>query len=98
MREECIALEDHAETALLRLQLIDAVAAEADLAARKRKQPRDTIESRRFAAAGGAEQGDEFARLDRQVDAVERVVSPEGPAQAIEFETGICCAKTALCS
>src|SRR5690606_29200884 len=83
-----IALENHAEAALFRLERIDAPVAEPDLAAGERQEARQAIERGRLAAAGRAEQGDELPGLDGKVDPVERVVGAERTAQAAQFEPG----------
>jgi len=69
--EQRIALEHHADAALLRAQGHDVLAVEEDLAAIYRRQPGDAAQQRGLAATGRAEQGDEFALGDAAIDIAE---------------------------
>ena len=59
-----IALEHHGGVALIRRESVDGLVAEIDLALVRAFKAGDHAQRRRFAAAGGTEQRDEFARLD----------------------------------
>ena len=59
-----VVLEDEADIALVDRHVVDAAAADRDLAARNVDQPGDRAQDRRLAAAGRPEQGDEAALLD----------------------------------
>ncbi len=73
--EQRVALEHHADAALLRAQRHDVVAVQQDLPAVHRGEPGDATQQRGLAAPGGAEQGDEFAALDVAVDVLENRVA-----------------------
>ena len=73
VREQRVVLEDHADVALVRRQADDLAVAEED--ARRwsgRTKPASTISERRLARARGAEQRQELAARDVEVDIVER--------------------------
>src|SRR3546814_10216214 len=72
MREQRIVLEYHAEAAIFRLELVDAPVVDVDAPAGGAEQPRDAVERRGLAAARWAEQCDEFALADHQLDLVQR--------------------------
>ena len=72
MREQRIALEDHAEIAPLRRQPGHVAAVEQHAPAAGRDEAGDAHQDRRLARAGRAEQRDELAGLDRQIGRFER--------------------------
>ena len=80
VREERVVLEHHAEAALLRPEHVDALVVEPDRAAGERQQPGDAVERGRLAAARRAEQRDELAAADREVETVEGDRGAEAPA------------------
>ncbi len=77
MRKQRIILEDHAETAIFRLQLVHATIIDKDTTSRRTKKTGNAIESRRFSAAGRAEKRDELAFPDSEVDFPQRIESSE---------------------
>src|SRR5690606_34229501 len=86
VREQRVGLEHHAEPAPLRRQRVDAPAVQQDLAVRERQQAGEAVQRRRLAAARRAQQGDELARADGQVEAGEGVHAAEAPADAPQLE------------
>ncbi|MEZ5861565.1 MAG: hypothetical protein R3D28_21725 [Geminicoccaceae bacterium] len=64
---EGIGLEDDADIAVARLDLVDHRVVEADGPAGGRVEPGEHEERRRLAAARGPENGDELAVLDDEV-------------------------------
>ena len=85
VRVQRIALEHHRDVAFARLELVDALAADRDLAGRDRLQPRDHAQQGRLAAARGADQHHELAVGDFEVDALHhrgRAVGLVHPADA----------------
>ena len=69
--EQCIALEHHADAAFLRGKRQQILPVEDYLTAIDRCQAGDAAQQRGLAAAGRAEQGDEFAPVDFAVDVTE---------------------------
>ena len=88
VREQGVVLEHHAETALLRRQLVDAPAVEHDLPVGQRQQPGQAVQRGRLAAAGRPEQRHELAAPDRQVHALQRDVVAEDPPHAVDAQFG----------
>ena len=72
VREQRVVLEHHPEAAALGRQHIDARVVEPDAAARQRLQARDAVERGRLAAAGRAEQRDELAAPDVEIEPAQR--------------------------
>ena len=70
MRIERVALEHHRDVTLARLEVVDAPAADQDVARRDRFQSRDHPQQRRLATAGRTDQHDEFPVGDVEVDAL----------------------------
>ncbi|MNQ09483.1 hypothetical protein D3C85_223000 [compost metagenome] len=85
VRVERIALEHHRDVALLRRQVVGPCAADAQLAAADGLQPRDHAQQRRLAAARGADEHDELAVGNVQVDAVHDGHAGEILAQLLEL-------------
>ena len=77
MRIERVALEHHRDVTLARLEVVDAPAADQDVAGRDRFQSGDHPQQRRLATAGRTDQHDEFAVGDVEVDALhaQRIVA-----------------------
>src|SRR5262249_54563653 len=71
MRIERVVLEDHRDAAVFGAQIIDDPAADRDAAGRRLIQAGDETQQSTFAAAGGTDEHDELAGVDRQVDLVE---------------------------
>eukprot|EP01133_Synstelium_polycarpum_P020280 gene20280-biopygen16633 len=86
VRKQRIVLEHHAETAILRLQRVDALVIDEYAAARRGEQAGDAIERGGFAAAGGAEQSDELALADGKRHVLQRIVRTEGAAHAVKTD------------
>ena len=89
VREERIALEDHAEVTLVHGHPGDGLTINEDLPARRRDEPRDAAQKRRLSAAGRPQERDELACCDRQVDALQGVHRPEASAQAPDLDIGV---------
>ncbi|EGE58054.1 hypothetical protein RHECNPAF_35000108 [Rhizobium etli CNPAF512] len=70
MRIEGVILEHHGAAALARLHLVDDASVNGDFTAGDFLEAGDHAQERGLAAAGWAEDDDEFAGLDLQVDAV----------------------------
>ena len=68
MRVEGVALEDHADAAVLRMEMIHAPVPEDDRAGRRPVDPRDHEQRRGFPAARRPEKGDELARPHLEVE------------------------------
>ena len=67
MRENGVILENHADVALVRRNIVDDLAVESDGAALDGVKARNHAQQGRFAAAGRAEQREELALLDIQI-------------------------------
>ncbi len=74
-----MVLEHHGA---IRPRFVDLGAVQHHAAAARPQQARDDIQHRRFAAAGVADQGNEFTLGNHQVDVVQR---REGPAGGGKF-------------
>ena len=68
MRVERIGLEHHRDLALRGLEIVDAALADENVARGHAVEPGDHAQQRRLAAAGRADQHDEFALADREID------------------------------
>ena len=68
MRVERVALEDHADAAVLRVKVVDPPVAEKDGAARRTVDAGDHEQRRRLTAARGSEERDEFPRPHLEVE------------------------------
>ena len=71
VREEGVVLEDDADIALVGRQMVDAGAVDQHAAAGLADEARDDAQQGGLAAAGGAEQGHDLARLDGERHAVD---------------------------
>ena len=78
MRIERIGLEHHREAALGRRHVDDVRAVDQDLPAGDVLEPGDQAQQRGLAAAGRADEDDELAVLDLEVDVLDDVDRPEG--------------------
>ena len=72
VRKQRVVLEDHRGRPPLGRQVVDAAAADQDVAARDRLEAGDHAQRRRLAAARGAEEGDELALAHGQVEPDDR--------------------------
>src|SRR6185437_3149972 len=88
VRVERVVLEDHRDVAVLRLDLVHALAADADLALGRGLQPRDHAKERGLPAARGPHDHDELAVADRHVGAVDHLVLREALGDADEGDFG----------
>ena len=68
--EQRVALEHHCRVALVGGQLVDGLVAQVDFALVRGLKAGDHAQRGGLAAAGGAQQGHELARLDVQVDGI----------------------------
>ncbi len=68
MRVERVALEHHRDVALVRGDVVHDLLVEDQIAVRDLLEPCNHVEGRGFAAARGAEQDDELAILDIEVE------------------------------
>ena len=71
VRVQGVVLEDHGDVAVLGRDIVDDAFADADGAAGDLLQPGDHAQRRGLAAAGGADQHDEFPVGDVQVDGID---------------------------
>ena len=84
MRVERVGLEHHRDAALLRGEVVHHDVVDQDLAGIRVLEARDEAQQGRLPAARRADEDDELARPDRQVDAADHGRAPEGfrqPAQ-----------------
>ena len=95
MRIERIGLEHHGDAAVGRVDGGDVAAADRDGAAAGLLEAGDQAQQGRFSAARRADEHDELAIGDRQVDAMDDMDIAEGFADALEFQT--CHACSPLC-
>jgi hypothetical protein len=72
VREQRVVLENHGDIAGAGRQRGHRARADAHLAGRRRLQPRDRAQQRRLPAAGRAEQGEELAVHNGQIQRVQR--------------------------
>jgi hypothetical protein len=86
VRVERVALEHHRQIALARIQLGDVAPIEMQAAAVNVGQAGDHAQQRRFAAARGADEDDEFALLDREIDALDGAQRAEKLFDAFELQ------------
>ncbi len=86
--EQRVGLEDDAVVALRRRQRGDVLAAQLDAPGGLRLQPGDDAQDGRLAAARGAEEADELALRDLQVDALQRDEVAELLADAGQSQKG----------
>ena len=86
VRVERVGLEDHGELALGRRHLGHVCAVDEDVAAADLLEAGDHPEQRRLAAAGGADEDDELAVVDLEVDAVDHLGGAEALHDLAELE------------
>ena len=86
VRKQRVVLEDDADVALGGRQARDVPPVEHDRALRQALEARDEPQQRRLPGAARAEQGQELARRDREVDAVQRDHGPELLADAAQLD------------
>ena len=88
MRIERVVLEHHRDVALGRLDLVDDAPADIDLAGRDGLQSGDHAQQRRLAAAGWADENDEFTVADVEVDPLDDLHPSEALAHVAHREAG----------
>ena len=88
MRVERVILEDHRDVAVLRRIEIDQLVANADFAGGDVLEAGDHPQQRGLAASRRPDQGDEFAILYDDVDAVQNLDVTERLAQLLDDNTG----------
>ena len=86
VRVEGVGLEDHGDAAVAGMHAVDHPAGDADVALGDRFQPGGHAQERGLAAAGRADEDDERAFLDLQVDAVQDRHRPEILLQPLVFD------------
>ena len=86
LRIERIGLEHHGDAAVLRLLPGDVLSLDDDLAAGDGDEPGNRIQKRRLAAAGGAEQHQEFALGDLQVHVLDDVQGAEADVEVTHHD------------
>ncbi len=86
VRIERVVLEHHRDVAFLGRQVVDHPAANRDLAARDLLEPGDHAQQRRFSAAARADQDDELAIADRNVDAMDDPMAAEPHGHVADFD------------
>src|SRR5205085_6329087 len=86
VREQRVVLEDHAEPALLRRLRVDPLLVQPDAAAAERKQAGQAVERGRLSAPRRAEQRDELATGDLQVQVVQDHLVAEAPLDLLQAE------------
>ena len=91
LRVERVGLEHHADAAVLGLLPGDVLALDPDLAVGDVEQPGDAVEQRRLAAARRAEQHDELALGDVDVQLVEDRQRAVGEGQVLDRDAGSAC-------
>ena len=75
MRVERVVLKHHRDVALARLQFVDAAVADADFAGGDFLEPREHPQRRALAASRGADEDDELAVADFEVEVAHGVES-----------------------
>ncbi|ESQ67962.1 hypothetical protein PA15_0306525 [Pseudomonas aeruginosa HB15] len=88
VREQRVALEHRMHRALLRLDAGEVLAVEADLAAVRLVEAGEHAQEGGLAAPGRAEEGEEFAGVDRQADIVDGGEVAEAAGHVADLEQG----------
>ena len=86
VRPQRVGLEHHRDAALLGREAGDVAAEEPDRAGRRLLEAGDGAQQRGLAAAGGAEDRDEFARRDGEVDAAQDGLRPVADLEAVDLD------------
>ena len=86
MRPQRVALEHHADVALVRRQARDVAPADRHLPALRDVEAGDQAKQRGLAAARRAEEGEELARLDVEVDVLQHAVAAVGQVHAVDAD------------
>src|SRR5579862_78242 len=88
MRKEGVGLKDGVHGPLVRRELVDAAAADPDLALGHRDEAADQVQRRRLAAAGRPEEAEELAVADLELDPTERHLVAVAFDDAAELDAG----------
>src|SRR5439155_5103921 len=88
VREQRVGLEDRVDRAAVRRQALDGLVADQDRAGRRRDEAADQVQGRRLAAAGRAEQAEELALGDLEVDRAERLLRAVALRDPAELDRG----------
>src|SRR5256885_14462740 len=84
---EGVALEHHGDPAGSRGHVaVHPLVPDVDLAGRRSLEPRDHAQQGRLPRAGGAEQDEELAVVDRQVHPIDRMEIPEVLSETSDFD------------
>ena len=83
---ERVGLEHHGDVALGGMQLVDPPPGDADLPAGHRLEPGDGVEQGRLAAARGADEDEEAALLDLEVDPFQHLGRAVALGQPLDFQ------------
>ena len=86
VRVQGVALEDHADAAVLRVEMVHAPVTEHDRSARRSVNPRDHEERRRLSAARRPEKSDELARPHLEVELLHRGDGAEALRELLECD------------
>ena len=86
VRVQGVALEDHRQVALGGRFVGDVASFEVDGAGGRRLEAGDQAQQRRFAAARGADEDDELALLDFEIDALDDALFAEGFFDAAQLQ------------
>jgi hypothetical protein len=87
VRVERVVLEDHRHVPVLRIDLVDALAADPDLPGGGLLEPGRDPQHRRLPRPGGPDEYDELSVLDREVEVLDRhgaVVEDLGQAGEVD--------------
>ena len=88
MRIERVGLEDDADIAVARLDLVDDMTVEQEFPAARNIDAREHEQARRLAAAGGSEKRDELAVLYDEVHVGDHLDVAEALRNVAEFDLG----------
>ncbi len=88
LRIERVGLEHHADAAVLRLLPGDVLAVDEDLPVGDVEQAGDAVEQRGLAAAGRAEQDQELAVLDVEIEVLEHRRAAEAQREVADRDAG----------
>ena len=86
MGKQCVVLEDHPETALLRPELRDILPLDDHPSAVRLLEAAEQPERRGLSAAAGAEQGKNLPSLQSEREAEEAGAHSEAPREVVQFQ------------
>ncbi len=88
VRVKRIALEHHRDVALRRMQPLDVAVADTDFTGCRLLEARDAVQQRRLATARRADEHQETAIVDFEVDAFQNLHGPEALGEVFNGERG----------